>query len=216
MPVLRQALDVRLSKNSLRTSSNAPDENYNMDRFTYNESTDTYTCPQQQVLTTNGNWYQKSKDRNHYLMKHYKSNACSVCPARALCTKNQKGRLIERSEYAPYIEINRLNIEANPALYKKRQSIAEHPYGTIKRQWGFYYIITKKGIKRASADAGFMFVAYNLRRIMNIVDRIILTKFLQELAFLFLKKKASIKSFIFKIRPSFFKASFTEVLLPTL
>jgi transposase len=208
-------LDINIMVAIPGTSSNAPDENYNMDRFTYNESTDTYTCPQQQILTTNGNWYQKSKDRNHYLMKHYKTNACSACPARALCTKNQKGRLIERSEYAPYIEINRLNIEANPALYKKRQSIAEHSYGTIKRQWGFYYIITKKGIKRASADAGFMFTAYNLRRIMNIVDRNLLTKFLQELVFLFLRKKASLKCFIAKMKHSFFKHYFTETFLYT-
>ena len=171
-----------------RTSSNAPDENYNMDHFTYNELNDTYTCPQHQILTTNGNWYQKSKDRNHYLVNHYKTNACPTCPARELCTKNIKGRVIERSEYAPYIELNKQNIEANPEVYKKRQSIVEHPYGTIKRQWGFYYVITKKGIKHASADAGFMFVAYNLRRLMNIIDRNTFTKFLQELLSILLRK----------------------------
>jgi len=31
----------------------APDENYNFDKFIYNEKVDTYTCPQQQILTTN-------------------------------------------------------------------------------------------------------------------------------------------------------------------
>jgi transposase len=180
------------------TSSNAPDENYNMDRFTYNEINDTYICPQQQQLTTNGNWYQKSKDKYHYVVKHYKTNACAACSVRELCTKNLKGRVIERSEYAPYIEINKQNIDANPEVYKKRQSIAEHPYGTIKRQWGFYFIITKKGIKHASADAGFIFVAYNLRRLINIIDRNRLTKFLQELVFLFFRKKVSLKSFIAK------------------
>ena len=30
-------------------------------------------------------------------------------------------------------------------------------YGTNKRQWGFHYNIKKGGIKRASADVGFMF-----------------------------------------------------------
>jgi len=158
------------------TSSNAPDESYNMSHFIYNESNDTYTCPQQQILTTNGNWYKKSKDRNHYTVKHYKTNACATCGARSLCTTAGKGRLIERSEYAAYIEINRCNIEANTSTYKKRQSIVEHPYGTIKRQWGFDHIITKRGMKRASADAGFMFIAYNLRRIMNIVDKKLLTR----------------------------------------
>ena len=182
-----------------RISSNAPDDSYNMDRFAYNELNDTYTCPQHQILTTNGNWYQKSKDRNHYLVTHYKTNACPTCLARELCTKNLKGRVIERSQYAPYIEMNKQNIEANPEVYKKRQSIAEHPYGTIKRQWGFYYIITKKGIKHASADAGFMFVAYNLRRLINIIDRNTLTKFLQELVLLFSRKWVLLKPFISKM-----------------
>jgi hypothetical protein len=190
------------------TSSNAPDENYNMDRFTYDEPNDTYTCPQQQTLTTNGNWYQKNKDRNHYLVTHYKTNACPTCPARQSCTKNLKGRVIERSQYAPYIEINKQNIQADPQVYKKRQSIAEHPYGTIKRQWGFYYIITKKGIKHASADAGFMFVAYNLRRLINIIDRTRFTKFLQELLSILLRKILLLKRFISKINPHFSEQNF--------
>ena len=188
----------------------APDENYNFSHFKYDESADTYTCPQQQVLTTNGNWYPKNKERYFYLAKHYKTNACSSCPARQLCTKNKKGRLIERSEYASYIEINRQNIETSPQIYKKRQSIAEHPYGTIKRQWGFYYIITKKGIKHASADAGFMFVAYNLRRLMNIIDRNLLTKFLKELVFLFFKKMLLLKRIISKISTRFSEQSFAN------
>src|SRR5437773_442892 len=206
-------LDINIMVAIPATSSNAPDENYNMDRFTYNELNDTYTCPQKQVLTTIGNWYQKSKDRNHYVVKHYKTNACPHCPSRQSCTKNLKGRVIERSEYAEYIEINKHNIEANPEVYKKRQSIAEHPYGTIKRQWGFYYIITKKGIKHASADAGFMFVAYNLRRLMNIIDRNMLTKFLQELAFSFFKKLVLPKRFIFKITYSFLEKCFDRIFL---
>jgi len=36
--------------------------------------------------------------------------------------------------------------------------------GTIKRQWGFSYILSKEGINLASTDVGFMFIAYNLRR----------------------------------------------------
>ena len=191
-------------------ASVAPDENYNMSHFTYNEVDDTYTCPQNQVLTTNGKPYQKSKNRNFYTVKHYKTNACPGCPARALCTISARGRLIERSEFTPYIEQNKNNIEANAGIYKKRQSIVEHPYGTIKRQWGFYYIITKKGIKRASADVGFMFIAYNLRRLMNIINKNVLTKFLRELAALVLRKLAAVKVIIFKMCHSIFLQRITK------
>ena len=132
-------------------------------------------------------------------MKHYKTAACSTCPAKELCTKNKEGRLIERSEHAPYIEQNKLNIEADPATYKRRQAIVEHPYGVIKRQWGFYYIMTKKGKKRASADVGFMFIAYNLRRIMNIVGANDLKKFFKELVSVFFSITTSVKAMRFKI-----------------
>ena len=64
----------------------------------------------------------------------------------------------------------------------------EHPYGTIKRQWGFSYILTKKYKQRASADVGLMFTAYNIRRIMNILGKNELRKCLKEVAFLFLSE----------------------------
>jgi transposase len=149
-------------------ASSAPDAAYNMANFSYNPPSDTYTCPQKQEMITNGNWYVKHHETYPTLTKHYKTNKCLECPVRTACTKNQKGRLIERSEHAPFVEWNRRNILANPELYKKRQAIVEHPYGTIKRQWGYSYILTKKGMERASADVGLILICYNLKRLMNL------------------------------------------------
>ena len=39
----------------------------------------------------------------------------------------------------------------------------------MKRAWGFDHIMTKKGKERASSDVGFIFIAYNLKRIINII-----------------------------------------------
>jgi Transposase DDE domain len=189
-------------------ASVAPDANYNMSHFIYDEINDTYTCPQNQILSTNGNPYQKSKNRNYYTVKHYKTSACPQCNARALCTKNVRGRLIERSEFTPYIDQNKQNIGSRPELYKQRQSIVEHPYGTIKRQWGFYYVITKRGLKRASSDVGFMFIAYNLRRLMNIIDKNVFRKFLQELVFKLYEIMAFTKAINLKISHAFFSLRF--------
>ncbi|GAA4952742.1 hypothetical protein GCM10023314_27850 [Algibacter agarivorans] len=72
---------------------------------------------------------------------------------------------MQRSEHQQYIEENAKRAQGNPTAYKKRQAIIEHPYGTIKRQWGFNYIATKRTKQRAGADVGFMFIAYNLKRI---------------------------------------------------
>ena len=179
-------------------ASFAPDDKYNFDKFIYDQNADTYICPEHQTLTTNGNWYQKSKQRYIYFVKHYKTHACDRCPALAMCTKNKKGRLLERSEYQSYIEKNKQNIQANEATYKRRQAIVEHPFGIIKRQWGFYYVTTKKGIRHASADVGLMFTAYNLRRLMNIIDKTIFGKFLKELVSVFFEILIALKVIRFK------------------
>lgn len=143
----------------------------------------------------------KANNATSIMSKHYKTNACLSCPALALCTKNKKRSLIERSEYQPYMDQNKQNIEKHPHIYKRRQAIIEHTYGIIKRQWGFYFISTKKGIKRASADVGLMFTAFNLRRLMNIIDKNAFKKFLSELASLCFAKTALLHPFS---TPTFF------------
>ncbi len=96
--------------------------------------------------------------------------------------------MLERSEHAELIEANRQRVDTNKDLYRRRQAIVEHPYGIIKRQWGFSYILTKKGMKRASADVGLMLVAFNMRRIITIIGFDGLQKWLQSLAFRLLEQ----------------------------
>ena len=108
-----------------------------------------------------------------------------TCELYKKCTKNAKGRLIELSQYADLIYQNKVRIENNYEIYRRRQAIVEHPYGVIKRQRDFYYIMTKKTIKRASADVGLIFTAYNLRRIFNLIDHNLLKQYLRILALYF-------------------------------
>lgn len=148
-------------------SSQAPDPNYNIENFTYNEDENTYACPQGHTLTTNGRWH---KSFIGSVFQQYRTNKCKNCPVQEKCTKSrQNGKIVQRRRYAQNIEANRQRIENDKSTYKKRQAIVEHPYGTIKRQWGYSYIMTKKYIHRASADVGFMMTAYNLRRLINII-----------------------------------------------
>jgi len=146
-------------------ASNAPDKAYNVSEFKYNKQEDTYTCPAGNTLITNGNWYNKRS----YQVKQYKTPHCKNCPVRASCTTSKSQRIIERHEFAEALEINKRNIAKNPEIYAQRQAIVEHPFGTMKRAWGFDHIMTKKLKERASADVGFIFIAYNLKRIMNII-----------------------------------------------
>ena len=146
-------------------AAQAPNPAYNSEKFTYNKQDDNYSCPQGNILTTTGKWHQAKT----YQFKRYTTKLCVTCPEKDQCSKAKYGKAIQRSEYQPFVNANKERIENNKDYYRQRQAIVEHPYGTLKRQWGFSYILTKKYIKRAEADVGFMFIAYNLRRIINIV-----------------------------------------------
>lgn len=150
------------------SASHAPDHRYDSDNFTYDSETDTYKCPEGHTLKSTGRWY--SYPTKSFKFKQYRTKECTNCPVLKLCTKTRK-RIIERNEFTANVERNRLYIEQNPAFYKLRQSIVEHPFGTIKRQWGFDHTIMKRGIKRVSSDIGLIFCAYNLRRLMSILGQ---------------------------------------------
>ena len=178
-------VEVMVAIPAIPNSSKAPDPAYNVENFIYNENENTYTCPQGHILTTNGTWH---RSKSGSIFQQFKTRACKGCPVQERCTKSEKnGKIVQRRQYAENIEANRKRIEENPETYKKRQAIVEHPFGTIKRQWGFSYVLTKKYLSRASADIGLMMLAYNLRRIMNTIGKKELREYLSVLNNLFSK-----------------------------
>ena len=175
-------IDTLVAKPGL--ASQAPNPAYNVENFTYNPEGDYYICPQNQHLTTTGKRHKAAT----YYFKRYTTKACKSCPVKDQCTKATYGKGIQRSEFQEYIQHNKVQVDQNQAHYKRRQAIVEHPYGTLKRQWGFSYIMTKRSIKRASADVGFMMTAYNLRRIINILGIDRFKKYLENQLSMFLIK----------------------------
>jgi transposase len=176
-------------------SSNAPDMRYNVENFVYDEEEDCYFCPEGHKLKSNGVWYWTWN--NAYRFRQFRTPACKRCTVKAKCTKaKQNGKIIQRSEYTNHLEANKKRVRENKELYRKRQQIVEHPYGTIKRQWGFSYVLTKKYIERASADIGLMMVAYNLRRIINIVGMKTLKRYLESIFTILCSKNILFKLFL--------------------
>jgi transposase len=176
-------------------ASHAPDISFDVEHFKYDKELDHYTCPANELLTTNGNWYNKKSGKKDNNVKHYKTKACKSCGLFEKCTRNKAGRILERSEHMDLIEANKKRYVENMEVYRKRQAIVEHPFGIIKRQWGFYYIMTKKSMKYASADVGLIFSCYNLRRIFNLVDQNELKKYLKELGLYFWGLRSDLKRF---------------------
>jgi len=194
------------------SSSQAPDYAYNFEYFKYDNEADTYTCPQGEILKTNGTWYKESTSTKSIIFfKQYKTRSCKTCPAHDKCTKSKNGRLLTRNEFAEYYEANRINYEAKEHLYKRRQAIVEHPFGTIKRQWGFSYILTKRGMSRASSDVGFMMIAYNFRRIGNILTSKVFREYLRILVLVFFGKIEAIWLEIRSFQALFYRKMFWEI-----
>jgi len=137
-------------------------------------------------------------NRNQLLMmdkvKHYKNRqACKTCSLRAQCTTNKNGRFIERSIYQEALEENQKRVDSNPDYYRLRQQITEHQFGTLKRQWGFTYVLMK-GKENVLSEVNLMMICYNLRRLMSIFSVNDLKNKLKQLVIMFLPKMEGFKS----------------------
>jgi hypothetical protein len=177
-------------------ASHAPDLGYDVEHFDYNPKTDTYTCPQGNTLKTTGYWHKAKNNAGETSLRfrNYTTPLCKKCPVRPLCTKSEaNGKQVRRSEFAKNIENNKERVLKSEKLYKRRQAIVEHPFGTIKRQWGFNFIITKKYIERAEADFGFTMIAYNLRRVINIIGMDRFKQYMESIFPFFWSKTALLK-----------------------
>ena len=142
---------------------------YLVTNFTYNKDADTYTCPETQILKTTGTWHTKVSEGNNYKFKKYRTPACKLCPVKHLCTGRSKGgREIDRSEFAQAVELNAERYKNNQDLYRKRQEINEHIFGTIKRKWGYNYT-NLKGLKKVNGDFALIMIVYNMKRCINIL-----------------------------------------------
>jgi transposase len=144
--------------------------------FIYQKETDTYLCPNKQTLTTNNVEYTKKNPKGdvQYTFKRYDiaTQTCQTCPLKAQCIANNESKYrhkkhIDRNQFDDAIERNRRLVDAHKDLYRKRQAMVEHPFGTLKRAWGMTFTLVKT-IPKVTAEFGIICSAYNLRRLVTI------------------------------------------------
>ena len=149
-----------------------PDGRYNKEHFIYDKEQDCYSCPEGHKVESNGTKLKRTKllgkEEVEVLYKDYKTTKCADCPVRHLCTTAAKGRVISRFEYQETIDANNKRVEQNKEVYARRKCIVEHPFGTVKRGWGYTYTLLK-GIKKVTGEIALIFTSYNLRRAISIL-----------------------------------------------
>jgi len=131
--------------------------------FKYDACRDVYTCPGGRELTFSG-----MSEKNKKTMKEYRSDSCSTCECKSKCTLNKNGRVIFRWEHEEILDDMRKRVKENKDVVKKRNCMCEHPFGTIKRGFNQGYLLLK-GLKKVGGEMGLTMLAYNMRRVINIL-----------------------------------------------
>lgn len=141
------------------------EEEFYLDKFKYDKEENVYICPKGEKLYTSR---RKPIDENTKVIAYKNYDACGKCEFKDKCTKDKKGRRIRRSIDQDYLDTVDKRTSENREFYRQRQMIVEHPFGTVKRGFGITYFLTK-GLKSVKAEASLAFLAYNMKRVINIL-----------------------------------------------
>jgi transposase len=134
------------------------------ERFIYEPESDSYICPSGERLT----FRFQSREKKNKKFRYYWTLACRSCPIKAQCTTNKQFRRIKRWEHEAIAERVQQRVLANSRVMKLRQQIVEHPFGTIKF-WNDQRHFLMKGLAKVRAEFSLSTLAYNLKRVVNIV-----------------------------------------------
>jgi len=124
--------------------------------FTYIPEEDVFICPAGRKLKGS------NPDKTGY--KRYRNGkACKNCPLKHNCISGTRKDL-GRHQNAEYAEKNDKRLKESPEIYRQRQLLSEHPFGTVKRTMGIRQFLTR-GLTNVTAEAALIFLTYNLKRL---------------------------------------------------
>jgi len=145
-----------------QTSGNQAKGFFGKRDFIYKPEKDEYECPAGERAT-----YRSSREEAGKIIRRYWSSSCIHCSIKSQCTTG-KERRISRWEHEAVLDIVDARIEQEPARMAARRNTVEHPFGTLK-YWMGYTHFQMKTLDRVSAEMSLHVLAYNLKRVMNIM-----------------------------------------------
>ena len=160
-------VDAKKQKDSYQENpKKVPSPEYELSKFRYDKERDVYICPKEKVLNKIGG---PKKDVRGKETVYYKCRACKQCSEMVLCTKDKSGRKLQ--VYSRKQEIDefdkKIRSEEGKKIISMRKEICEHPFGTIKRNFGYTYF-SMKGQDSALSESSLIGFIYNLKRVLKI------------------------------------------------
>lgn len=134
---------------------------FQKERFEFDAQRDRYTCPAGQFLARKQVMH---KDRTVI----YAAKDCRDCPLKGQCTESKR-RHVSRHVHEAALDAARARLEANPDKMRQRRSLVEHPFGTLKTHILGNGRLLMRGACGARAEMALAVMAYNLRRVSNIL-----------------------------------------------
>ncbi len=139
------------------------------DKFTYDNATDSYICPNNETLRR-ADYSQHKNDKLNYCYTS-SSEKCKQCPIRDKCLPDKTAyKRLFRWEHESVIEehIKMMKTDEAKSIIKQRGSIVEHPFGTIKRMlgWDHYFV---RGKDKVSGENALIVFVYNFKRMLNLI-----------------------------------------------
>jgi hypothetical protein len=146
------------------TSANGKLGLFSKDGFTYDRATDTYQCPAGAPLTCRFDTVERGRH-----LRYYATSACTGCALKPRCTRHKGGRRITRGVDEQLLEEMAQRVRSRPEVMKRRKELVEHPFGTMKRGWdpGDFLM---RGLEKVRTEFSLTVLAYNLRRVLNLVE----------------------------------------------
>jgi len=146
------------------TSANTARGLYGKSQFRYDATPDEYVCPAGGALTYRFSTYELGRE-----LKYYRASGCKTCALKSRCTRNQANRTITREANEHLMEAMAERMKQQPGKFKLRKTLAEHPFGTIKRWFGYTHFLLK-GLTKVRCEWSLVTLAYNLKRVLNLVS----------------------------------------------
>ena len=136
---------------------------FRKDEFQYDADSDSYVCPAGQRLYP----YSSSLLRGLKKINYTNKLACDDCKIRSQCT-NGLFRTVSRLENEAVLDRMQARLAQRPSVLDRRREAVEHPFGSIK-QWMNQGAFLMRGLEKVRAEFSLTALAYNLRRVLNLV-----------------------------------------------
>lgn len=130
--------------------------------FIYHAESNEYRCPAGQRLI-----WRYSTVEHEMTVNRYWSSSCKDCELKAQCTTGEQRR-ISRWEHEEILEAMQTRLDKAPDSMRIRRQTVEHPFGTLKAWMGSTHFLTKT-LDRVSTEMSLHVLAYNLKRVMNLM-----------------------------------------------